>query len=109
MRRRWRARAGITVPAMLIALGLQPMAMARPNHQKAAEPPRQEQREFPARPTADLSEDRIIDIAKKRYGADVLKVEKGVHNGKRVYLVKLLYKDLRVRTVKLDMETGGEL
>ena len=109
MRPRRRARAGRVLPALLIALGLLPVAMARPDHGNAAEPPQQESPGPPARPLADLSEDRIVAIAEKRYGAKVLKVEKGTLNGKRIFLVKLMDKDLRVRTVKLDAETGGEL
>jgi uncharacterized membrane protein YkoI len=109
MQRKWRARVGMTVPALLIAMGLQPMAMAKPSAGNAAHPLQHEIPEPSARPLADLSEDRIIAIAEKRYGAKVMKIDKGMHNGKRVYLVKLMDKDLRVRTVKLDAETGGEL
>jgi uncharacterized membrane protein YkoI len=108
--RRWRARAGIGLPALLVALVLQAPAMAadKGEHRQMAEAPPPAMRE-PPRPQAVLSEARIIAIAEKRYNAKVMSVKETTINDRRVYLVRLMSKGKDILNRKLDAETGAEL
>lgn len=105
--RGWRARAGIALPVLLVALALQAPAWAK--HKKVMVPLPQQQVESPPRSMAEVSQDRIVSAAEKRHGAKVVKVEEGTHKGKRVYVLRLLSKEGRVWTIKVDPETGGEI
>jgi hypothetical protein len=105
--RGWRARAGIGLPVLFMALALQAPAWAK--HKKVTGLP-QQQVESPPRLMAEVSRDRIVEAAEKRHGAQVIKVEEGTHKGKRVYVLRLLSKkEGRVWTIKVDPETGGEI
>ncbi len=111
MRRRWRIRAGIGLPVLCIALGMHDAAMARPDFrlEAANDAPRQGLVQ-PPRLLAGLSRDRIIAIAEKRHaGAKVVRVEEGTHKGRGIYVLRLLFKDGRVRDIRVDAETGREL
>lgn len=111
MRRKWRARAGIGLPVLCIALGLHTtaMAMSDPKGDRTSQVPRQGLRE-PERVSAGLSKDRIIAMAEKRHvGAKVIKEEEGNLKGRRIYVLRLLFNDGRVRNIRVDAETGGEL
>jgi uncharacterized membrane protein YkoI len=94
MRRSWRARTGTVLPVLLIALGLLVPVGAK-SHANAAQ--------------AASSQDRIIAIAEKRYHASVVRIEESTLNGKRIYVLRLLSKEGKVWTVRVDAETGGEL
>jgi hypothetical protein len=111
MRRRWRIRAGIGLPVLCIVLGLHGAATAGPDLRLAAasEVPRQGLVQ-PPRMLAELSQDRIIAIAEKRHaGAKVVRVEEGTHKGRSIYVLRLLFKEGRVRDIRVDAETGKEL
>jgi uncharacterized membrane protein YkoI len=111
-KRRWRARAGIGLPVLLVALVLQVPAMAagKADHRQMAEtpPPPPAMRE-PPRPQSGLSEAKIIAIAEKRYNAKVMSVKETTINDRRVYLVRLMSKGKDILNRKLDAETGEEL
>jgi uncharacterized membrane protein YkoI len=109
MRRMRQAWAGIGLPALLIAMAWQAPAIAGRQFDKSREAPRQERLREPPRVLAGLSEDRIISIAEKRHGAKVVRKEVSTQNGRRVYVLRMLSKEGRVWTVKVDAETGGEL
>jgi hypothetical protein len=111
MRRKWRIRAGIGLPVLCIALGLHGAAMARPNFRlEAANDVPKQGLVQPPRLLAGLSQDRIIAIAEKRHaGAKVVRVEEGTHKGRSIYVLRLLSKEGRVWTVRVDAETGREL
>jgi len=111
--RQWRIRTGIVLPVLCIALGLQTTAVAmsetRDRDDKTIQVPRQGLRES-ARASAGLSKDRIIDMVEKRYvGSKVLKADEGNHKGRRIYVLRLLSKEGRVKDVRVDAETGSEL
>jgi uncharacterized membrane protein YkoI len=109
MRRKWRIRTGIGLPVLFVALALDAQAMARP--EPGADNnrvPRQELRQ-PARMLAGQSQDRIIASAEKRHVAKVIKVEEGNHKGRRIYVLRLLSKEGKVSTVRVDAENGQEL
>jgi uncharacterized membrane protein YkoI len=108
-RTKWRTRAGRVVPALLIALALDAQAMARPDPDSDRNRvPRQEMRQ-PSRALAGQSQDRVIAIAEKRHGAKVIKVEEGSHKGRPIYVLRLLSKEGKVSTVRVDAENGRDL
>jgi uncharacterized membrane protein YkoI len=53
--------------------------------------------------------DRVIEQVERRYQARVVRQEETNINGRRVYVLRLLSEDGRVRTVRVDAETGGML
>jgi uncharacterized membrane protein YkoI len=125
--RRWRATAGIALPALLMAVCLQSPVSAKeavnfrnrqeqrteapPEQPPAQQPPMQEPvqgRLAPPRVLAGLSEDRIIALVEKRYNAKVVRKEEGSLKGRRVYVLRMMSKD-RVWPVTVDAETGKEL
>ncbi len=102
------------LPVLCVALGLHvpALAMSEPRGDKGdknIQVPRQGLRES-ARASEGLSKDRIIAMVEKRYaGAKVLKADEGNHKGRRIYVLRLLSKEGRVKDVRVDAETGSEL
>jgi uncharacterized membrane protein YkoI len=108
--RKWRARTGIGLSVLLVAVALQAptMAAGKVEHRQMAETPPPALRE-PPRPKAVLSEAAIKAIAEKRYNAKVVSVKETTINDRRVYLVRLMSKGNDILNRKLDAETGAEL
>lgn len=112
-RRGWRIRADIALPALMLAMGWQALAEARPDFrtQLPAEFPRYALHAS-ARPLAQPSQkerDRIIEIAKKRYNAQVVSIEETTVGGRRAYVLRMLTKGKAIINRKVDAETGAEL
>jgi hypothetical protein len=56
---------------------------------------------------ADVSAAQAGSLAAKRTGGKVLKVSEEERNGRRVYRVKVLLPEGRVKTLFIDSKTGG--
>jgi hypothetical protein len=111
--RRWCARAGTALAALLLAVGLQSPALAGKNARSwSAEPPVLVLLQG-ARPYAANSKvlDRIIAAAEKRHHpARVRRVQEATFNGRVVYVLRMQRQsDGRIWEIKVDAETGKEL
>lgn len=107
--RRWRARTGTVLAALLLGAGLQAPALAKKDiRERAGEPPLVVQRDG-ARTHAGKTLDRIIEAAEKRHQpARVRRVEESTFKGRRVYVLRM-QKDGKVWEIKVDAETEKEL
>jgi hypothetical protein len=107
--RRWRARTGTVLAALLLGVGLQSPALAKKGVRTwTNEPPLLVLLEG-ARPYAGKSLDRIIAAAEKRHHpARVRRVEEATQNGRRVYVLRM-QKDGKIWEIKVDAETEKEL
>jgi uncharacterized membrane protein YkoI len=107
--RRWRARAGMALAALLVGAGLQAPALAKKvTRNNAGEAPLLVLRDG-ARTYAGKSIDRIIEAAEKRHHpARVRRVDETTIKGRRVYVLRM-QKDGKVWEIKVDAETEKEL
>ena len=111
--RRWRARTGTVLAALLLAVGVQAPALARKDTRSwTAEPPILVLLQG-ARPYAGNSKalDRIIAAAEKRHHpARVRRVEEETVKGRVVYVLRMQNeKTGKVWPIKVDAETEKEL
>ncbi len=90
--RRWRRRAGIGLPVLFIALGLQVPAAAKTHSHVGATAEASRELPQPPRMLAGFVPDRIIAIVEKRHNAKVVKAEKDDLKGRRIYVLRLLSK-----------------
>lgn len=59
-----------------------------------------------ARPVAKVSLDDAVEKVRKRYEGKVLRAETRRQDGRTIHYVKLLTPDGRVRTIRVDADTG---
>jgi hypothetical protein len=107
--RRWRARTGTVLAALLLGIGLQAPALAKKDVRgRTGEPPLVVQIDG-ARTHADNAVHRIIAAAEKRHHpARVRRVDESTFKGRRIYVLRM-QKDGKVWEIKVDAETEKEL
>ncbi|MEO8309437.1 MAG: PepSY domain-containing protein [Pseudomonadota bacterium] len=91
-------QAGVLAIVALLAFA-PGIASAKHDKDRAEEPPH----------SAGMSKDQVIDMAQRRYKARVVRAEAADHNGRRVYVLRMLSDQGRVWTVRVDALTGSEL